>query len=110
MSKRSKPLAWLIAREVHCVFVYACVWLTDSEGETEAGKKHREEFNSSMLITSTSSQMAEGVGVKPLFTAILTTSVLILQELGHTLHGLHDKCVYSKSLGCLQVSDGLVEK
>lgn len=88
MSKRSKPLAWLIAREVHCVFVYACVWLTDSEGETEAGKKHREEFNSSMLITSTSSQMAEGVGVKPLFTAILTTSVLILQELGHTLHGM----------------------
>lgn len=63
MSKRSKPLAWLIAREVHCVFVYACVWLTDSEGETEAGKKTqrgREGFNSSMLITSTSSQMAEG--------------------------------------------------
>lgn len=43
------------------MFVYACVWLTDSEGETEAGeKKHREGFNSSMLITSTSSQMAEG--------------------------------------------------
>lgn len=50
---------------------------TDGEKKDISGK----------LINTAASQMAQGVTVKPFFTAILPMSTLIFQELGHEQRG-----------------------
>lgn len=70
-----------MAAEDHQVFMHAYMWdelrLNGSEGETEG-------YISCKIISSSRPQIAIGISVKPLFTAILPTSMLILREPGRT--------------------------